>query len=168
MANITPYVSQILSAIYGREVRSSIANALNAMNSEINVDLTAVQNSTNQAMSYANAAKASENAATSAATQATTASESANNDRLEANRSRILAQQAAAIAQDLLSYANYEKVYIFIRDKILQQEGYEVTRSLEDSEDNPILDSDGNPILGRYILDPLKFEDILEYVEGAA
>lgn len=40
MANIQPYVDDILDAVYGEEVRSSIANALTAMNDDITDDTT--------------------------------------------------------------------------------------------------------------------------------
>ncbi len=51
MANITPYTNQIRTARYGEEVRGSIVNALEAMNTDIN-------NDTASARSYANAASA--------------------------------------------------------------------------------------------------------------
>lgn len=49
MANIEPYTNQISTARYGNQVRSSIVNALTAMNTDIN-------NDTASARSYANSA----------------------------------------------------------------------------------------------------------------
>ena len=39
MANIQPYIDQILNAVYGEEVRSSIANALEKVNDDNNLSL---------------------------------------------------------------------------------------------------------------------------------
>ena len=36
MANIQPYIDQILNAVYGEEVRSSIVNALEKVNDDNN------------------------------------------------------------------------------------------------------------------------------------
>ena len=49
MANIQPYVDDILDAVYGEEVRSSIANALTAMNDDITDDTTSAWAAANRA-----------------------------------------------------------------------------------------------------------------------
>ncbi len=68
MANISTYLQKILSAIYGEEVRSSIHDALSAMNVE-----------SSNAMQFASTAKDSAQKSAAAATQkATEASTSAN------------------------------------------------------------------------------------------
>lgn len=43
MANIKPYVDQILSAVYGEEVRSSLGDALTAMNNDLTADTASAQ-----------------------------------------------------------------------------------------------------------------------------
>lgn len=49
MANIQPYVDDILDAVYGEEVRSSIANALTAMNDDITDDTASAWAAANRA-----------------------------------------------------------------------------------------------------------------------
>lgn len=102
MANITPYTNQIRSARYGEEVRGSIVNALEAMNSDINSD-------TQSARAYSEDAATSAQAASNTATAMTntlaqieadlSAFETAESGRASAESSRVSAEQARAIAE---------------------------------------------------------------------
>ena len=85
MANISPYLAKILSAVYGEEVRGSIHDALAAMNTE-----------SSNAMQYASTAKDSaQAAAASAQSSASTAVQKAN----EASSSAGAAKAAEINAQ---------------------------------------------------------------------
>lgn len=70
MASIQSYIDQILSAIYGREVRDSIANALKAMNVE-------TESATSTANTAKQSASSSSNSAAQSAADASAAKKSA-------------------------------------------------------------------------------------------
>lgn len=89
MANITPQLDKILSAVYGEEVRGSIHDALVAMNGE-----------SSNAMEYASTAKDSAaNSATAAATSASNAAKSAS----DASASAKSASGSATTAQSTVT-----------------------------------------------------------------
>lgn len=78
MANIQSYLDKISGARYGKDVRSSIVNAIDAVNTESNSSVTkvnAAESRVNTAVSNANAATT---AANTAATKANTAAANAN------------------------------------------------------------------------------------------
>ena len=81
MANITPQLDKILSAVYGEEVRGSIHDALVAMNGESSSAMeyasTAQDSAANSATAAATSASNAAQSATSASTSAESASESA-------------------------------------------------------------------------------------------
>lgn len=113
MANIKPYTDQIASARFGEQVRSSIVNALLAMNSDINDD-------TQSAGAYAEDAEASAQSASNTATALTntlaqietdiSAFETAENLRASAESNRVSAEQARVIAEQ--ARENQETGYV--------------------------------------------------------
>lgn len=102
MANITPYVNEILAARYGEQVRGSIASALTAMNDDITDD-------TASAATYAaSAAESAQNADVTATGMADTLTQieadlsvfaSAENERETAEAARASAETARAAAE---------------------------------------------------------------------
>lgn len=102
MANITPYTNAIRTARYGEEVRGSIVNALEAMNSDLNSD-------TQSARAYSEDAATSAQSASNTATAMTntlaqieadlSAFETAESGRASAEANRVSAEQARAIAE---------------------------------------------------------------------
>ena len=139
MANIQPYIDQILNAVYGEEVRSSIVNALEKVNDDnnsyadlkkeviaakdaVDKDVDAVQQKLNAAMtaltnlqnatSAANTAKTNLQDATSAANTAKTNLQDATSTANTAKSNVEAATNAAktAISNANTAKANLEKV----------------------------------------------------------
>lgn len=77
MANISDLLNKIKSARYGRDVRDSIHDAIQAMNTDIENNVTAVQNLTERAESASSSAKTYSTDASAAATNAKNYSNSA-------------------------------------------------------------------------------------------
>lgn len=126
MANITPYTNEIRSARYGEEVRGSIVNALEAMNTDIN-------NDTNSARVYAeNAAGSAEDASETATGLAETLAqiesdlstfEDAEQQREAAESARVSAEAARAAAERVRE--NTESGYVAqARDYAAQAQQY--------------------------------------------
>lgn len=96
MANIAPYLSAILSAVYGEEVRGSIHDALAAMNTEAS-----------SAMQFASTAKDSAQAsAASAQNSASTATQKANAASASAQAAKTSEVNAAFAAEDAANSAS--------------------------------------------------------------
>ena len=133
MANIQPYIDQILNAVYGEEVRSSIVNALEKVNDDnnsyadlkkeviaakdaVDKDVDAVQQKLNAAMtaltnlqnvtSAANTAKTNLQDATSTAN---TAKENLTNATGTANTAKSNVEAATNAAKTAISNANTAK-----------------------------------------------------------
>ena len=134
MANITPYTNQIRAARYGEEVRGSIVNALEAMNSDITDD-------TNSARVYAENAAGSAEEASETATGLTntlaqiesdlSAFESAEQQRDSAESARVSAETARAAAERVRE--DTESGYV------AQARGYAAQAQQYASSDNAIL-----------------------------
>lgn len=171
MANITAYLNQISSAVYGEEVRGSIVSALSAMNNGINVDLSTVQAYTERARQYSSEARTYSDKAEehefSAKGHALSSNEYMENARMFASSSYNYMNESAEILQmvrDLLDEDKLNNFYHFVREQIFKNEGYEIERGIEDSSGDPILDSNGQPISARVILDPVNFDDTFTYI----
>lgn len=182
MANITPYLNQIQSAIYGREVRGNIVNALNAMNTDINVDLTTIQGYVNSAQRYAEVTQTLSSYVSEAVDRADQDAESANQAKEDAFMASNYAESAqrqiekdmkkvqgyASAAQEIVenfySIENQNKVYETLRKYVNREEGFIITEgALLDSNGEEILDSSGNAIDDSHRLDPLIFKDQFLY-----
>lgn len=99
MANISELLKKIKSARYGRDVRDSIHDAIQAMNTDIENNVPAVQNLTERAESASSSAKTYSTDASAAATNAKNYSDSA-------KQYSELAASAIARAYDTETTAN--------------------------------------------------------------
>lgn len=126
MADISRFITAIRTARYGEEVRSSIADALSAVNEQVESD-------TDSAGQYAQSASGSASSAANAATSAAqiadslsedlqelhnteTAIEQAEANRAEAERNRVTAEQnradaASGYVNQAAEYANQARQY---------------------------------------------------------
>lgn len=133
MANIQPYIDQILNAVYGEEVRSSIVNALEKVNDDnnsyadlkkeviaakdaVDKDVDAVQQKLNAAMTaltnLQNATSAANTAKTNlqdATSTANTAKENLTNATGTANTAKSNVEAATNAAKTAISNANTAK-----------------------------------------------------------
>ena len=101
MIDITPYTGQILSAIYGEEVRGSIVDALLTMNRGINSEMTELATKQSEVLKQTELAQT---AATQAVQSATNAGQYATN----ASASATAAQNAASAARNEVDNAKAE------------------------------------------------------------
>ena len=133
MANIQPYINQILNAVYGEEVRSSIVNALEKVNDDnnsyadlkkeviaakdaVDKDVDAVQQKLNAASTaltnLQNATSAANTAKTNlqnATNTATTAKSNLTNETSTANTAKSNVEAATNAAKTAISNANAAK-----------------------------------------------------------
>ena len=171
MADISPYLTAIMEAVYGEEVRSSIHDAIEAINAESSeaksAAITAQNSATASATSASNSASSAEGSSTSAASSASLAREAkddANSAAQAAIAAKGNAQYAATQAGNSASDAAYAASSALsslstIDDKVANVETMEsnlarfhsVFIDLEDSTGEDILDSSGNKIIGRVI-----------------
>ena len=100
MANIKKWLDQIANAKFGRDVRSSIYNAIDAVNSSAEGSAAAAEKSAAAAATSATEAQASETAAGKSATGAVAAATEAQASETAAGRSAADAGTAAASAQE--------------------------------------------------------------------
>lgn len=123
MANVDQKVEQIRQAIYGKDVRESIASGIEAINAETESTTTRqtklegdmatakqeVIQATADAIAATNYANAAGNSASNAATSATSASESANNAAEIANNF-VTASEVCESYNNIKTYIKYNKV----------------------------------------------------------
>lgn len=106
MIDITPYTSQILSAIYGEEVRGSIVDALLTMNRGINAEMEDLAEKQAEVLKQT---KAAQDAATLAGQHAANAGRSATNASTAATAAQNAANAAAKSVQDAADQVNIAK-----------------------------------------------------------
>ena len=99
MANIKKWLDQIANAKFGRDVRSSIYNAIDAVNSSAEGSAAAAEKSAAAAATSATEAQASETAAGKSATDAVAAATAAQASETAAGKSATDAVAAATAAQ---------------------------------------------------------------------
>jgi len=109
MAAIDDYIAQIQAAVYGEEVRGSIVNALNAMNTESSTAKSAAQTAQDSATAKAQEAATSATTASQAATTATTKAAEANTAATNASTSELNAASSASSASSAATLAESSK-----------------------------------------------------------
>lgn len=158
MANIATYLSKILSATYGEEVRGSIHDAIEAMNVESGNAMSYAATAKESAVNSANAAAASATAAASSASSAASANTSALSAKEAAESAKSTAESYKNNAQ---TYMNNAQTYMNnaktsetntanlersvgeqVEDVVRMRENFTLFHSVED----PLLDSNGNVI----------------------
>lgn len=167
MANISTYLTQIMSAIYGEEVRSSIHDAISAINDESEQAASDASNAKDSAAASATAAASSASSAAASATSATAAKTAA----LAAQAAAETAQKAAAASElaasssetnASTSEANAKKYAQAAQDsldsvndvlaiKTSLEEDHAIYQDLMDSDEADLLDSNGDQIQGRVL-----------------
>lgn len=134
MANITPYTNQIREARLGRDVRSSIVNALEAMNTDINNDTASARTYATNAATSASQADATAQGLVETLAQIETdlsTFESAENIRNSAEAGRVSAETARVAAERVRE--NAETGYV------AQARNYAAQAQQYASSDNAIL-----------------------------
>lgn len=167
MASISTYLVRIMSAIYGEEVRSSIHDAISAINDESEQAASDASKAKNSAAESATAAASSASSAASSASSATSAKTAA----LEAQSAAEIAQKkaadsgSAAATSELnasISESNAKKyaqdaqnsldsVNDVLAIKTSLEEDHAIYQDLMDSDEADLLDSNGNQIQGRVL-----------------
>ena len=112
MANIQPYIDQILNAVYGEEVRSSIVNALEKVNDDNNsyADLKKEVIAAKDAVDkYVNAVQQKLNAASTALTNLQNATSAANTEKTNLQNATSTANAAKKNLTNATSTANTTK-----------------------------------------------------------
>lgn len=167
MANISTYLTRIMSAIYGEEVRSSIHDAISAINEESAQAKSDAFSAKDSAAASASAAKSSASSAASSASSASsakTAAQSAQSAAESAKADAAASASAASISEDnaadseakALQYAQNAEAALDSVDDVLAiktslEKYHAIYQDLTDSDENNLLDSSGNQIQGRVL-----------------
>lgn len=105
-SNIQVYLNNIMNAIYGRDVRSSIHDAIEMCYDDTSSGKTTAEAAANAANSAASGANSARDAAIVATASATSAATAANSAASSANTARDAANTAATAANNAASAAN--------------------------------------------------------------
>lgn len=154
MAAISTYLARIKSAILGEEVRSSIHDAIKAINDE---NTTVLQNCRSLASEAANSAKKAQEYNASANDAANDACEAEDNAYTYKGEAALSAQVAQKAANEI-----DKKVNVVTTMKSSLINSYRITDDLLDSSGNPILDSSGLNLTGSVILAEMSYVASLE------
>lgn len=172
MAGISGYLSKILAAEYGEEVRGSIHDAIAAMNQESSNAMAYASSAKDSAASSASAAAFSASSAASSASSAKTNAETAKKAAEEsgsasakaaesakeaatagadaAEKSAASAQASADEAKAALAVIEEQFEPIAnMRSELLSD--HAIYDGLTDSSDDAIMDSDGEQIYGKVV-----------------
>lgn len=167
MANISNYLTQIMSAIYGKDVRSSIHDAISAINDESKQAILDASGAKNSAVASAMAAETSASSALSASSSASSAKTAAQAAQAAAESAKSAAVSSASSALNSASNASVseanakqysqdaqaalDSVDNVLSIKTTLEENHAVYQILTDSNKADLLDSNGNQILGRIL-----------------
>lgn len=167
MASINTYLAQIMSAIYGEEVRSSIHDAISAINSESEQAISDASQAKDSAAASATAAASSASSASSSASSANTAKTAALESQKEAKKAQEAAAASAIAAAASKSdaslseanakqYAQEAQAALDSVDDVMAiktslEKYHAIYQDLVDSNGDIILDSSGNQIQGRVL-----------------
>lgn len=167
MASINTYLAQIMSAIYGEEVRSSIHDAISAINSESEQAISDASQAKDSAAASATASASSASSASSSASSANLAKTAALESQKEAKKAQEAAaasaiaaaaskSDASASETNAKQYAQEAQAALDSVDDVMAiktslEKYHAIYQDLVDSNGDIILDSSGNQIQGRVL-----------------
>lgn len=167
MASISSYLTKIMSAIYGEEVRSSIHDAIYMINKESEQAVSDASTAKDSAIGSATAAEQSAAIAYQSAQSAAAAKSGALAAQSAAEQARTMAEQAQSAAANSESnaavselnaeqYAQKAQKALDSVDDVLMikkslEKNHAIYQDLTDSDGDNLLDSNGNQIQGRVL-----------------
>lgn len=167
MANISTYLTKIMAAIYGEEVRSSIHDAISAINDESAQAASDASKAKDSAAQSASAAASSASAAESSASSANSAKTAAQAAQSVAESAKTAAAASASAASqseknsstsetNAKRYAQDAQTALDSVDDVLAiktslEKYHAIYQDLTDSDESNLFDSSGSQIQGRVL-----------------